>query len=305
MSFRQLIVAKQSHLSITDNKISVKQDEHINLIPLEDITIIIIDSVSVTFSSVFISECSKKCITILICGSNHMPTSVVTPINHHYRPFQVINFQIDASERFKDIMTEQLLKSKISNQIKVIENVNNDDNALQLLNKYHHELKGSDEINREGTAAKVFFNSLYGGDFVRFAEDNVNVALNYGYGVLRSSVTRYINTYGLCAYLGVKHCGKTNPFNLTYDLIEPFRPIVDYYVSQNIFQLEHTFPLTVRKELVNLLNASIEVNGKSVTVQYAIDLLVKSYLRALEYGDISLDLPIIKSINFDHLNEPI
>lgn len=164
MSYRQLIIAIKSHLSIDTNKISVKQGEHINFIPLEDVTIIVIDNNEVTFSTPFFYECAKHQIAVMICGKNHMPASLTTSINQHYRPFQVVEYQINQTQEMKDYVTERVLKYKIKNQYQVIKLVNDDENAKTLLQKYIKEIKGADYINREATAAKVFFNSLYGED---------------------------------------------------------------------------------------------------------------------------------------------
>lgn len=305
MSYRQLIISTKAHLSVESSKVSVNQEGFVNLIPLEDITIIIIDNSEITYSTAFFYECAKHHISILICGANHMPSCIVSSMNHHYRPYQVIQLQIEQTDFQKNFCSELLLKSKVKNQLEVIKLVNKDENAIGLLSKYIEEIKGLDEINREGTAAKVFFNSLYGSNYVRFEDTPINKAQNYGYGVLRSLIVRCLNSYGLCAYIGVHHVGKTNPFNLAYDIIEPFRSIVDYYISKNHFLFVENFTIQSRKELVNLLNAHVLVNDKSVTVQYAVELLVKSYLRVLEYGEAKLDLPNIVSINFDKLNEPI
>ena len=93
--------------------------------------------------------------------------------------------------------------------------------------------------------------------------------------------------------------------NLTYDFIEPFRALVDYYIYQNKTTLTDELNVQTKKELVNLLNIKVKVNEMIVTVQYAIELLCKSYLRMLEYGDEDLDLPEIIETNFLKENESV
>lgn len=160
MSYRQLLIAKKAHISIEDHKISVKQEEHTNLIPLDDVTIVIIDHREITFSSYFFSACAKNQIAVMVCGENHIPASLSNSINQHYRPLQVIEYQINLSEDMKAMLAEQLLKAKVSNQLEVIRFIHEDEKAISLLTKYIEEIEGMDEMNREGTAAKVFFNSL-------------------------------------------------------------------------------------------------------------------------------------------------
>ena len=305
MSFRQLLITSSAHLSVKDSKICVNRDDFENHIPFEDVAIVIIDGSDITMSNSFVSTCGKNGVTIMCCGDNHMPASITQPINEHYRPLQVIEYQIDLSGEQKQMLAELLLKQKIMNQRRVLEYTTENESALKLLDQYAKEIVGDDWINREGTAAKVFFNSLYGKEYIRFEDDIINKMQNYGYGVLRSSITRATNALGLCSYLGVNHKGKTNPFNLIYDLIEPFRPLIDYYIYQNLDLEEIELKTQLRKELVNILNANVFVNSKKVKVQYAIELLAKSYLRSIEYGEISLDLPNIKEISFNKLNESI
>lgn len=107
----------------------------------------------------------------------------------------------------------------------------------------------------------------------------------------------------MCSYLGVHHCGKTNPYNLIYDLIEPFRPIIDYYIAYYFEYFMGELTIQMRKELVNLLNANIKAQNQTVSIQYAIDLLVRSYLRSIEYGESELILPSIQKIEFEKVNE--
>ena len=50
---------------------------------------------------------------------------------------------------------------------------------------YADELEYFDNTNREGHAAKVYFNSLFGKGFSRDDVNDINAALNYGYSILR------------------------------------------------------------------------------------------------------------------------
>ncbi|MDR3215147.1 MAG: type II CRISPR-associated endonuclease Cas1 [Bacilli bacterium] len=305
MSYRQLFILIPCHLSIKNDSISIQQYRHENLVPVNDVFTIIIDSEEVTFTSNFFTRCSKEHITILICNEKHYPNCIVNSLNQHYRPYQILKYQLSFPESSQELITEQLLKNKIDNQYKVIQLINNDENILKLLKKYSEEITGKDQINREGIAAKIFFKSLYGEDFVRMENDNINFALNYGYAVLRSVICRTVNSYGLLAYLGVNHHGNENPFNLVYDLIEPFRPIIDYYVAKHITDIYSGMGVEEKKEIVNLLNANVKVNNKSVKLQYAIELLVKSYLNCIENGESNLEYIELTNINFSALNDYI
>ena len=49
-----------------------------------------------------------------------------------------------------------------------------------------------DSTNREGHAAKVYFNALFGMSFTRSADTPVNAALNYGYSIILSAFNREV-----------------------------------------------------------------------------------------------------------------
>ena len=160
-----------------------------------------------------------------------------------------------------------------------------------ILSKYVKEVTIGDETNREGLAAKIYFRSLFGSEFIRFYDDPINAALNYAYQIVKSSIIRTLSIYGLNSYLGINHKSKVNNFNLVYDLIEPFRAIVDLYVYKIKDNLTLPLSFDVRKDLVNILNISVTSNNKKCTLEYSIELLVISYIKALSTGEVSLTFP--------------
>lgn len=305
MSYRQLLILKKCYLSIENDNIKIKSDGNINRVPSEDVAIIVVDCNEITFSAPFFNQCSKEGIVVLICGNKHYPNAQVLPINTHYRLYDILLMQIKQTRRFKEDVTEQLLKGKLMNQQRVMSFIGADQEKIDMFDEYIKEIDGHDEINREGTAAKVFFNALYEQEYTRFESDPINAAQNYGYSILSSCISRSLSLLGFNLCIGVNHAGHTNPFNLTYDLIEPFRAIVDYYIYETKTTLTDELNVQTKKELVNILNAKVKVNGLLVSVQYAIELLCKSYLRMLEQGDEELDLPEIIETNFLKENESV
>ena len=61
-------------------------------------------------------------------------------------------------------------------------------------------------------------------------QSGINAMLNYGYTILRSAVIRSIVAAGLHPSLGIHHCNQYNAMRLADDLMEPFRPLVDFCV---------------------------------------------------------------------------
>ena len=150
--------------------------------------------------------------------------------------------------------------------------------------QYLTEIQFDDETNREGHAAKVYFNALFGMDFTRTAENSLNAALNYGYSLLLSTFNRCIVANGYLTQLGLFHDNMFNPFNLASDLMEPFRPIVDYRVKKmNPVKFEHE----EKVEILQILQSSVVINGRVEYVNNAIKIYCKSVFDAINDEDIS------------------
>lgn len=110
-----------------------------------------------------------------------------------------------------------LVKQKITNQAKCLAYLNKD--GSRELHAIASEVKSGDSTNREGFAARVYFNS-YMPSTTRQEDNTVNAALNYGYSIMRGSVARSLAAYGFIPAVGVHHCNELNPFNLADDFME-------------------------------------------------------------------------------------
>ncbi len=85
----------------------------------------------------------------------------------------------------------------------------------------------------EGVSARIYFQRIFGENFRRFNNDVDNNALNYGYTLLRTLISKLVIGKGLHPTLGIDHKNIFNNFNLSDDIIEIFRPMVDYIVWNN------------------------------------------------------------------------
>ena len=155
----------------------------------------------------------------------------------------------------------------------------------ELLESYVKEIAWNDGTNREGHAAKVYFNALFGLEFTRTEDNLINAALNYGYSIILSAFTREIVANGYITQLGVFHDNMFNQFNLASDLMEPFRILVDRQVlTMKLEQFEHE----EKMQLVNVLNQEVQIDGKIQYVNNAIKIYCKSIFDALSGDDSSL-----------------
>ncbi|AHF57270.1 putative CRISPR-associated protein [Spiroplasma eriocheiris CCTCC M 207170] len=134
----------------------------------------------------------------------------------------------------------------------------------------------------------MFFRTLYGSAFIRLSDDLINSALNYGYKIIVSCISRTLVRYGLILHIGVHHIGKTNPYNLSYDFIEPFRPLVDFWVTRNLYKLDGKLTYNQRISLVKLLDERVEIDNKIMSVNNAINYMIKSFITCLKESNPEL-----------------
>lgn len=93
-----------------------------------------------------------------------------------------IRKQIAWKQQTKEAIWTEIVTDKIRKQKDLLELLGRKESAL--LDTYLKEITWNDGTNREGHAAKVYFNSLFGLDFTRTEDSLINAALNYGYSVL-------------------------------------------------------------------------------------------------------------------------
>ncbi len=288
MGFRQIYIKEAKKLSTSDNCLDIIKGEGKTDVsfPLEDLDLIFVEDPNVVVTSRLLSQLSKYGISMIFCGPNYLPATITVPMNGHYLQSSLLDLQLKLLPSKKNKFWETIIKAKINNQMKVLENTNNDVETFLRLKEYCSQVKFGDEKNMEGQAAKEYFKALFGSDFIRFSDTAISSALNYGYSILTGAIIRTVAFAGLNDNLGIWHHSSQNANNLSCDLVEPFRPIVDYCVYNNLNSLTLPLSMEIRKKLVNLLNYYVLVDGKKYQVSYAISLLVNDYVNYLKDGDI-------------------
>ena len=293
MGYRQVIIKKSEKLHFKDNQLIIDKDESSIKVPLEDISYILIEDSSTVLTTRLLAELGKNAISLIVCDEKFEPTSIMYPYNYHFKQLDVFSHQLEIDDSIKNEFWNQIVKRKIENSIRVLEMTSKEEFPISKLTEYINEITDGDSKNREGLAAKMYFRSLFGSDFIRFYDDNVNAALNYGYTIIASAIIRNLAVYGLNTYLGIHHSSKINNFNLAYDFLEPYRSVVDKFVYDNKDDIVLPLSFEFRKKLINLLNEEVLHQNKKYTIEYSIGLLIKSYIKSFSSGEIKLDLPSI------------
>lgn len=277
MSFRTVIISKQSKISYKNRFLVVKQDADEKYIHLSEIDTIIVDSIAVSISSYLLKELSDNKINIIFCDEKHNPFGELKSFYSRHNSSKKILEQIKWKNSSKDSLWKEIVKNKITNQALLLNKIKSKNYNLIL--SYVNEVKIGDKTNREGHAAKVYFNSLFGKKFIRNDDDKINAALNYGYAVLLSNINKEVINNGYLTQLGIHHKNEFNDFNLSCDLMEPFRIIIDSFVYYN--QLRE-FNFEYKLDIVNLLNNKYKYQNKMYTLKDIIKMYVKNTLDCFE-----------------------
>lgn len=291
MGYRQVIIKKSDKIRTENNNLVIIKEDKENKVPLEDINFVILEDNQTIITGKLLSSFGEHGICFIACNDRYEPVSIMYPYNYHFKQLENIEYQLNMSDELKNNVWQSIVKIKLENEIAVLCQTSKDDKTISILEEYIKEVKPGDITNREGLAAKLYFRSLFGNNFIRFYNDSINNALNYCYQIIKSSIIRTLSIYGLNTYLGVNHKSKVNNFNLAYDLIEPYRAIADKYVYNLVKDDNPELSFELRRQLVNILNYPIMCEKKKCSVEYSIELLVKSFIKTITTNEINLSFP--------------
>ena len=282
MSWRIIVISKRAKLDLQLGKMVVRSDE-ITKIVLSEISTIIIESTAVSITASLISELAKRKIKVIFCDEKRNPSCELVNYYGSHDTINKIRKQIAWKQQTKEAIWTEIVTDKIRKQKDLLELLRRKESAL--LDTYLKEITWNDGTNREGHAAKVYFNSLFGLDFTRTEDSLINAALNYGYSVLMSAFAREIVASGYLTQLGIFHDNMFNQFNLASDLMEPFRILIDREVLMMTLEV---FQHSEKMQLVNVLNHEVRIDGKVQYVNNAIKIYCKSVFDALSEDDSAL-----------------
>lgn len=277
-----MVISSSAKLDYHMGYMVVRKDEEIK-IHISEISILIIESTAVSLTAALLSELTKKKIKVIFCDEKRNPSSELVPYYGAHDTSEKIRRQMAWTSDVKSIIWTEIVREKILKQAKHLDEWNLAE--AEMLYNYINEIEIGDASNREGHAAKVYFNALFGKDFTRTEENSINAALNYGYGIILSAFNREIVSNGYITQIGLFHDNMFNQFNLASDLMEPFRPLVDKCVlGMKLEQFEHEEKMW----LVDILNQEVQIDGKIQYVSNAIKIYCKSVFDALNEDDSAL-----------------
>lgn len=282
MSWRTIVITRRAKLDLQLNHLVIRND-NVMKVNLSEIAILLIESTAVSVTTSLLAELTKKKIKVIFCDDKKMPSAELVGYYGSHDTSLKYKKQICWTEDMKKLVWSEIAAEKIRKQAEFLDEMKKQESIL--LYQYINEILPGDESNREGHAAKVYFNALFGMDFSRTLDCNINAALNYGYSIILSAFAREVVSQGYFTQLGVCHDNMFNQFNLACDLMEPFRVLVD----RKVVHMELAeFSSKEKMELVDILNHTVYIDGNREYVSKAMRIYSKSVFDALNERDLSV-----------------
>ncbi len=283
MSWRTVVISQRCKLDLKMGYMVIRGEESKRVF-LDEIAVLMIENSAVSLTGCLLEALVNKKIKVIFCDSKRNPHSELVPVHGSHDSSRKIREQIKWRQSIKAAVWTEIVTEKIRNQMYFLEELGKYE-AGTLLESYIAEIQFNDVTNREGHAAKVYFNAVFGLDFTRSKDCNINSALNYGYNVLLSLVNREVSSNGYLTQLGLFHDNMFNYYNLSSDLMEPVRIAIDKHVY---FSDYDKFESEEKHDVLNIFNKECIINATSQTLANAIKIYTRSVFEAIENEDVSL-----------------
>lgn len=301
MAFRIILIENEINAKIKLDNLVLNTPQGEIWIPVSDISVIVLDNLRITLSTRFLCTLAQNNVSLVLCDEKHLPIGLFCSYDNHSRAFKHLEFQIKTNGEFYDRLWKDIVVRKILNQAEVIKKVGKREEIYDAIKQMAYETRNGDKTNREAHAAKIYFNELMDTTFSRGNDELLlNSGLDYGYTIIRSYIARICVGYGLNSQLGIHHRNEYNRFNLVDDLMEPIRPMLDYFAFF-LLEGEEYFTAEHRKKLINFLNHKIIYRNKKMYIANVIEEYVSQYAALLSGNRNNIDLPAFNGYEGDWL----
>ena len=259
-------------------------------IPCEDIGVIVVDQPQTIYTHQLLCHLSSTDAVIVLCDQNHMPTSIVLPLSDHSTLVPRLQLQISMSAPRRKKLWAEIVKEKLKRQAG---NLPDDYPAKEKILNLARDVKSGDTTNREALGARIYWqNWLWQEEFRRDRDEpGINAMLNYGYAIVRAALARAVVASGLQPSLGLMHRNRSNGFCLVDDLIEPFRPMVDFQVRELYREGYREMTPECKKQLLLLLAIPMELRRETGPSGVMFQRYVHSLVRCMDGTEKKLGIP--------------
>ena len=257
------IASDNKHLSHFRGFMLVEEKgEEIARIPLDDIGAVIACAHGLSYSNSLLVEMAKRGALMVYCSPNFAPIGFLWPLEGNHIQSARIQAQIENTKPKAKKLWKSIIRQKIIMQSDVLQATHSP--HAEGLKSMASRVQAGDQGNLEAQAARRYWTALMGDDFRRDRHaDDVNSLLNYGYTIIRSCVARYILAAGLHPAMGIFHHNNYNSMRLVDDLMEPYRPYVDYLAYSLKKNDQTKLSKEIKLELATLLEHDVPVYDES------------------------------------------
>jgi CRISPR-associated protein Cas1 len=277
IAYRQLVIERQGQDKTT--------------VPCEDIGVVLIDHPAVSYTHAVFTTLAEAGAAVVLCAANHHPASLILPLEGNTVQTERFHAQLEASLPLKKRLWQALISAKIRLQATVLRAATGEDAGLEPLAV---RVRSGDRENYEAQAAQRYWPRLMGPDFRRRRDGPPpNLLLNYGYTVIRAAAARALCAAGLMPTVGIHHHNRSDAFCLADDMVEPYRPYVDWRVRR---LMDDKIPLgelnrDTKAALLSLFNETILVGGQRTPLLHAFHRTAASLCLSFQRGENALSLP--------------
>lgn len=258
-------------------------------IPIEDIGVVLLENQQTNISLPLLNALVENEVQVVICNSKGMPNAMIHGMDSNKLQGEVLRNQMACGEVLKKQLWKQVVEAKIRNQASVLNSVGEDGNVLK---PFYTNVRSGDADNREGIAARIYFQHLFGDGFVRNRDEpGVNALLNYGYSILRAATCRAIVSSGLLPAIGIYHHNRSNAYPLADDLMEPYRPFVDRIVYDLVVRGEKELTKDVKGELIKVLYVDTMFKNVKRPLSVGLSMTTASLVKCLSNEQNKISMP--------------
>lgn len=276
MGWRTVVVNTHSKLSYKNNHLIFKDASRTELIHLSEVDILLLETTDIVLSTMLIKRLVDENILVIFCDDKRLPTAMLMPYYARHDSSLQLSNQITWSEDVKAEVWTTIIAQKILNQAMYLGDCGFFEKSQSVIDLYNG-LELFDPSNREGHAARIYFNTLFGNDFSREQDNDINAALDYGYTLILSMFAREVVVCGCMTQFGLKHANQFNQFNLASDVMEPFRPIIDRIVYEN----RNNDFVKIKRELFTIFSDTFLYNGKEMYLSNIVSGYTKKVIKTL------------------------
>ena len=292
---RTLAFTKPYHLSLKNRQmiIRAKDDSGTDTsVPVEDIGFVILENQETSITLPLLNALADNNAAVIICSDKFMPNAMLMNLDSNSTQGESFRAQLSATEPLKKNIWKQIVEAKIRNQAALLRKLGKDGDALK---PYYQNVKSGDSGNREGVAAKLYWDKLFDGAFLRFRTGpSPNEMLNYGYTVLRAAVARSLTGSGLLPSVGIFHKNRYNAFPLADDVMEPYRPFVDEIVFDLYANGENSLNKYTKSEILKLLYADTFFENVTRPLDIGLSITTASLAKCYNGLQKKISYPLLK-----------